>query len=212
MYDLYDFKHQLYSFLTCIKLTKCVSFSRCLHKPYYRIQFFSLFRQQTQLLGNRKVLECSSGSSCVTWRHQDLYCVSVGPPTVALCVDHPSWACWCRVCPALHYLLQLEAERGMGSGCRGAAYGWGSMVVGRLGFSGRNGRKQFLSNVLAFYYLITRRKDFLQLDLKNRIFVRELTDSSRGEKDISNSEKVVLKRKWFRSCFWISETEHIMCF
>lgn len=38
------------------------------------------------------------------------------------------------------------------------------MGVGRLGFSGRNGGKQFLSNVYAVYYLITRRKNFLQLD------------------------------------------------
>lgn len=41
-------------------------------------------------------------------------------------------------------------------------------MVGRLGFSGskvKSGREQFLSNVLAFYYLITRRKDFLHSNL-----------------------------------------------
>lgn len=66
------------------------------------------------------------------------------------------------------------------------------MVVGRLGFSGRNGGTQFLSNVYAVYYLITRRKDFLQLDLHVNLTTR------RGErKTFPTLKQLSLKENGF---------------
>lgn len=89
MYNLYDFKHELYSFLTCITLRKCISFWRCLHKPYYPIQFFqvpatdstareseSTWVQQREFVRDMT----SSGSVLCKRRTTDLLCALTTPP------------------------------------------------------------------------------------------------------------------------------------
>lgn len=84
-YGSYIFKHDLCSFLNVsntYEVSTRASLKVCINR-ITQSSFFA-FRQQSRLLGNRKRLECSGGSSCVSWRHQDLYCVSVGPPTAVL--------------------------------------------------------------------------------------------------------------------------------